>query len=180
MFRVAYTGSWFDNLDDTLEWDSPLRLTDSTSAPGRGRMALWPSNTAQTVSAAGFAKFAHRTQLTGFVSFGSWSNNEPLQPFTINATLPQLTLPRSKADAEASVFSTNLNLVSRPADDWRFSARVRHYGYDNQIRGDADSRVHQLRHVVEDVVHRWPGALRARPDELRCRRHVDRVSSRWL
>jgi hypothetical protein len=23
------------NLDDTLEWDSPLRLTDSTSAPGR-------------------------------------------------------------------------------------------------------------------------------------------------
>ena len=133
MFRVAYTGSWFDNLDDTLEWDSPLRLTDSTSAPGRGRMALWPSNTAQTVSAAGFAKFAHRTQLTGFVSFGSWSNNEPLQPFTINATLPQLTLPRSTAEAEASVFSTNLNLVSRPADDWRFSARVRHYGYDNQI-----------------------------------------------
>ena len=85
MLRVAYTGSWFDNLDDTLVWDSPLRLTDSTSAPGRGRMALWPSNSAQTVSAAGYSKFAHRTQLTGFVSFGSWSNDEPLQPFTINA-----------------------------------------------------------------------------------------------
>ena len=133
MFRVAYTGSWFDNIDDTLTWDSPLRLTDSTSAPGRGRMALWPSNSAQTVSAAGFAKFAHRTQLTGFMSFGSWSNTEPLQPFTINATLPQLALPRTNADAEASVFSTNLNLVSRPADEWRFSARVRRYDYDNQI-----------------------------------------------
>ncbi len=133
MLRVAYSGSWFNNLDDTLEWDSPLRLTDSTSAPGRGRMALWPSNSAQTVSAAGFAKFEHRTQLTGFISFGSWSNNEELQPFTINATLPQLALPRSTAEAEASIFSTNLNLVSRPIDDWRFSARVRHYGYDNQI-----------------------------------------------
>jgi MtrB/PioB family decaheme-associated outer membrane protein len=133
MLRVAYTGSWFNNLDDTLTWDSPLRLTDTTSAPGRGRMALWPSNTAQAISAAGFAKFQHRTQLTGFVSFGSNSNNEPLQPFTINSALPQLTLPRSTAEAEATIFSTNLNLVSRPIDDWRFSARVRHYGYDNQI-----------------------------------------------
>ena len=52
MLRVAYDGSWFNNLDDTLVWDSPLRLDDSTSAPGRGRMALWPTNSAQTVSAA--------------------------------------------------------------------------------------------------------------------------------
>ena len=133
MLRVAYTGSWFNNLDDTLEWDSPLRLTDTTSAPGRGRMALWPSNTAQTVSAAGFAMLQHRTQLNGFFSFGSWSNDEQLQPFTINPTLPQLALPRSTAEAEANIFSTNLNLVSRPIDDWRFSARVRHYGYDNQM-----------------------------------------------
>ncbi|HEY6361672.1 MAG TPA: MtrB/PioB family outer membrane beta-barrel protein, partial [Vicinamibacterales bacterium] len=65
MLRVAYDGSWFDNLDDTLLWDSPLALTDSTTAPGRGRMALWPSNSAQTVSAAGYAKFARRSQLTG-------------------------------------------------------------------------------------------------------------------
>ena len=30
MVSVAYNGSWFDNLDDTLVWDSPLRLDDST------------------------------------------------------------------------------------------------------------------------------------------------------
>ena len=132
MFRVAYNGSWFDNLDDELVWDSPLRLDDSPTIPGRGRMALWPSNSAQTVSAAGYTKLARRTQLTGFVSYGSWSNDEPLQPFTINPTLPQMTLPRANADAEARVFSTNLNLVSRPAANWRFSARVRRYDYDNQ------------------------------------------------
>jgi MtrB/PioB family decaheme-associated outer membrane protein len=137
MLRVAYTGSWFNNLDDTLEWDSPLDLTDAPENPGRGRMALWPSNSAQTVSAAGYSKFAHRTQLTGFISFGSWTNDEQLLPFTINATLPQLTLPRSTAEAEAGIFSTNLNLVSRPLDDWRFSARVRHYGYDNQVPATA-------------------------------------------
>jgi MtrB/PioB family decaheme-associated outer membrane protein len=132
MVRVAYDGSWFDNIEDTLVWDSPLRLDDSTSAPGRGRMALWPSNFAQTVSAAGYTKLARRTQVTGFVSLGYWNNDEPLQPFTINAALPQLALPRGSAEAEARVFSTNINLVSRPSTDWRFSGRLRHYGYENQ------------------------------------------------
>jgi len=133
MLRVGYTGSWFNNLDDTLVWDSPLQLDDSTLVPGRGRMALWPSNSAQTISAAGYTKFAHRTQLTGFVSYGSWSNDEPLQPFTINPTLPQIALPRESAQAEARVFSTNLGLVSRPLNALQFTARVRHYDYENQI-----------------------------------------------
>ena len=31
MLRVAYDGSWFTNNDDTLVWDSPLRLDDSSS-----------------------------------------------------------------------------------------------------------------------------------------------------
>jgi MtrB/PioB family decaheme-associated outer membrane protein len=132
MLSVAYNGSWFDNLDTPLIWDNPLRLDDATSAPGRGRTALWPSNTAQTVSVGGFTKFAHRTQLTGFISFGSWKNNETLQPFTINSALPQLPMPRTTAEAEAGVVSTNLNLVSRPQMDWRFSARFRNYDYSNQ------------------------------------------------
>ncbi len=133
MLRVAYNGSWFNNLDDTLVWDSPLRLDDSTSAPGRGRMALWPTNSAQTVSAAGYSKFARRTQLTGFASYGFWNNDQPLQPFTINSALPEIARPRATAEAEARVFSTNLNLVSRPLADWTFGARARRYAYDNRM-----------------------------------------------
>ena len=137
MFRVGYNGSWFDNLDDTLIWDSPLRLdnapvVDLSSNPGRGRTALWPSNSAQTFSAAGYTKWAHRTQLTGFFSFGVWSNDQPLQPFTINAALPQIPLPRSSTEGEAHVTSVNLNLVSQPRTDWRFSARMRTYDYNNK------------------------------------------------
>ncbi len=132
MLRVGYNGSWFDNIDDTLVWDSPIRLDDSTSAPGRGRMALWPTNSAQTVSASGYRKFAHKTQLTGYISYGLWSNNEPLQPFTINSALAPIALPRTNTDAEAHVFSTNLNLTSHPTTDWRFGARFRNYSYANQ------------------------------------------------
>ena len=132
MLNVAYTGSWFNNLDDPLIWDNPLRADDSASAPGRGRTSLWPSNSAQTVSIGGYTKFAKRTQLTGFVSFGSWNNDQPLQPFTINSALPQLPMPRTTTQGDASVFSTNLNLISRPRMDWRFSARLRRYEYSNQ------------------------------------------------
>ena len=131
MLRVAYDGSWFNNLDDTLIWDSPLRLDDSTSAPGRGRMALWPTNSAQTISVGGYHKFNKRTQLTGFASYGFWSNDQPLLPFTINSALTQIALPRATAEADAHVFSTNLNLVSRPSKDFRVTARFRDYDYNN-------------------------------------------------
>ena len=133
MLRVAYNGSWFDNLADPLVWDSPLRLDDSRRAPGRGRMSLWPSNSAQTISFGGYTKLAHKTQVTGFFSYGLWSNDEPLQPFTINSALPPIALPRANADAEAHVFSTNLNLRRTPPTDWRFGARFRNYTYDNHM-----------------------------------------------
>jgi len=132
MLRVAYSGSWFDNLAPVLTWDSPLRLDDASGAPGRGRMTLWPSNSAQTVSFGGYTKLAHKTQVTGFFSYGLWSNDEPLQPFTINSALQQLTLPRANTDASAHVFSTNLNLVSHPVTDWRLSARYRRYDFNNE------------------------------------------------
>ena len=132
MFRVAYDGSWFENEDDTLVWDSPLRLDDSATLPGRGRMSMWPSNQSQTVSAAGYTKLARRTQLTGFLSYGAWTNDSTLQPFTINSALPVLALPRPTTEAEAQVFSTNLSLVSRPIDTWRFSGRLRVYDFENE------------------------------------------------
>ncbi len=131
MLRVAYSGSWFDNIAPTLVWDSPLRLDDASGSPGRGRMSLWPSNSAQTISFGGYTKLAHKTQVTGAFSYGLWSNDQPLEPFTINTALPVLALPRANTAGEAHVWSTTLNLTSRPSTDWRFGARVRNYTYDN-------------------------------------------------
>jgi MtrB/PioB family decaheme-associated outer membrane protein len=137
MIRAGYAGSWFNNQDDTLTWDNPLFLTDTPEVgdtpggPGHGRTALWPTNSLQTLSTAGYAKFSRRTQISGSLAYGWWNNNEALLPFTINSALPQLTLPRATAEAEANTISTNVNLVSRPRDEWRLSARIRHYGYNN-------------------------------------------------
>ncbi len=137
-------------------------------------MSLWPSNSAQTASAAGYTKFARRTQLTGFVSYGFWNNDEPLQPFTINSALPQIALPESSAEAHARVFSTNLNLVSRPVNDWHFSARVRGYGYNNRTPAIADHRVRRVRHPSTSRRHAGPRALRPQSHHFRRGRDVDR------
>ena len=94
-------------------------------------MSLWPSNSAQTISVAGYTKLARKTQVTGSFSYGLWSNDEPLEPFTINTALPQFALPRASTEGKAHVLSTNLSLTSRPSTDWRFSARVRNYTYNN-------------------------------------------------
>src|SRR5207342_131518 len=133
MLRVAYSGSWFDNIAPTLVWDSPLDLDDRVGEPGKGRMSLWPSNSAQTVTFGGYTKLAHKTQVTGSFSYGLWSNDEPLQPFTINSAVAPIALPRANTDAKAHVFSTTLNLTSHPSADWRFGARFRNYTYDNHM-----------------------------------------------
>jgi MtrB/PioB family decaheme-associated outer membrane protein len=140
MLRVGYQGTWFNNLDDTLIWDSPLRLDDASGAPGRGRLTLWPSNSAQTFSAAASTVLPARTRITGFLSYGLWNNDEPLQPFTINSALPEIPLPRVRTEGEAGVMSVNLNLVSRPFEEWRFSARLREYDYNNKT---ADTPISQ-------------------------------------
>ena len=77
-------------------------------------------------------KLAKRTQFTGFVSYGVWSNDSALQPYTINSQLPVIALPRSTTEGQANVFSTNLAIVSRPGDDWRLTARLRTYDFDNK------------------------------------------------
>ena len=96
-------------------------------------MALWPSNSFQTISAAGHTKLARRTQLTGSIAFGWVNNDEPLLPFTINSQLPQMALPRATTEAAATTVATTIGLVSRPAKDWRFSTRFRRYAYDNDM-----------------------------------------------
>ena len=132
MIRVAFDGSWFDNQADTLVWDSPLRVDPILDGPALGQMALWPSNSAQTVSLAGQYRLPRRTQASAFVSFGSRSNDAALLPFTVNPAVPQLQLPRATTEGEAQIFSANVNLVSRPLPHWRFSARLRRYDLNNE------------------------------------------------
>ncbi|MFN8063692.1 MAG: MtrB/PioB family outer membrane beta-barrel protein [Vicinamibacterales bacterium] len=157
MFRLGWDGSWFNNKYTSLTWDNPIFLTDynngllppngpydvsgysNGNGPGKGRMALAPSNTMQVVSATGMRKLWSRTTVNGTVQMTQQKQNEALIPWTINsvinspavfAAFPHLaTLPRTTAQADARGLNTLLNFSSRP---WRAVNVTVRYRYNKR------------------------------------------------
>ena len=159
MIRGAYGGSWFNNLDDTLTWDNPLVLTDSTSASGRGRTALWPSNSVQTLSTAGYAKFARRTQVTGSLAFGWWNNDETLLPVHDQ----QRAAPAPAATRDRRGRSSYHQRERQPCVTSARRLAVQHTIAPLRLQqrqpGDCHPAVHQLRHVSCNEHDRRPGPI---------------------
>jgi MtrB/PioB family decaheme-associated outer membrane protein len=132
LLQLGYFGSFYDNQVPTLVWDSPLALSDAPGNPGQGRMAVFPSSTAHTVSVMGATPLPARTRAHAYVSIGSWNQDEPLLPHTINTALPPVPLSRSSAEAQARILALNLGVTSRALDKVMLSARFRTYDFDNR------------------------------------------------
>ena len=84
MLRVAYAGSWFNNQDDTLVWDSPLRLDrlgeqPRTRADGALADQLRPDRQRRRLHEARAPDAAHGLRLVRRLE-----QRQPLLPFTIN------------------------------------------------------------------------------------------------
>lgn len=146
MVQAGYDASIFDNENQAMIWDNPYRLTDRTYATAyqngdgtsRGQMALWPSNNAQRVYFNGVFKPMKHTRISGIFSYGVFSQNERLLPYTINSSLAvqdpvnpalpffsgALEAPRETAQAKANVTSFELGLNSRLVRDKAFSLYV--------------------------------------------------------
>ena len=132
MAKLAYDASWFNNGVESLVWDSPLTLTDAATAGSQGRMPLWPDSTAHTVSAAGSVALPARSRAFGYVSVGSWLQDQALLPYTINTAIAPIPLARQPADAEARIVSMNYRLTSRPSPMVWLNGQFRVYDYDNR------------------------------------------------
>jgi MtrB/PioB family decaheme-associated outer membrane protein len=149
--QAGYDLSVFDNENTALIWDNPLRLTDQTySVPfgayvngdgsSRGQMALEPSNNAQRFFLNGVFRLLRYTKLSGSFSYGIYSQNAPLLPYTINTALANplvgdpsaLQAPRATAMAKAHVTSFDLTLNSRIVRSVYFNAGYRSYNFANK------------------------------------------------
>jgi MtrB/PioB family decaheme-associated outer membrane protein len=158
LLRLGWTGSWFNNNEQTLVWDNPIRLVDYNSGnaavpwdasgysngngAAQGRMALYPSNTQQVVSAMGQVKFPLRSVLNANLSFTSQEQNESLIPWSINnvvnSTAPSrgfpglASLPRSTADASAKGLNALFTFTTKPLSFMGLNARYRYNDRDVQ------------------------------------------------
>jgi len=145
--RAGVNASMFENDVQTVIWDNPYRFTDQTFSgaysPGNGaafgRLSLAPSNTAQQFYLNGVVKIFSSTRLNGSVSFGSFSQDEKLLPFTTNTSLADptvgyaqaLSAPRATAEAKANITSLDFTLTSKILRNIYLTAGYRFYDFAN-------------------------------------------------
>ena len=152
MLRFGYDGSWYDNRIETLTWDNPLSLTDSTFpsayisgiGPSQGRSSLWPDSSAHTVSAAAAYRLPGRSRLVGTVAIGTHLQDGAIVPHTINTALPVLPLDRNSAEAKATTLASTLRFTSRPTRFTSVKAEYRYYDYDNRTPRFAANDIYLL------------------------------------
>jgi len=147
--RAGISASLFDNEVQTMVWDNPYRITDSTypqayvagNGTARGRTALWPSNDAVRFYAAGSVKPLAGTRISAAASYSLFDQNEKLLPFTINTAIPgsdpnaanALSPPRETAQARAGVTSLDLTVSSRLSKSVSLAAGLRYYDFANRL-----------------------------------------------
>ena len=167
-FRAGVAASFFENSVQTLVWDNPYRITDSTYAQAysagngtaRGRLALWPSNNSVRFYIDGSVKPFASTRISAAASYGTFNQNEKLQPFTINTAIPgsdpnaanALSPPRETARARAGITSLDLTVYSRLTRSLSLTAGFRYYDFANRtVELDMPAGYARLDQVWEDI-----------------------------
>jgi MtrB/PioB family decaheme-associated outer membrane protein len=140
---VTYAYSQFTNALQSVTSDNPLVTVDSLKlGTSRGRTALAPNNSAQTLTAVAAGSLPLHTRVTGTVSFGWRSQNQAFIAPTINTqnadslTRAGYVFPTS-LDGSIHTTLTNFTLTSRPVRLVTVSARYRSYDFKDLSQRDS-------------------------------------------
>lgn len=159
---LKYNASLFHNNVSTLVWDTPFNrsgvgsaCTDSAryssspasaTSPGiddgtglnrgpcRGRIDLYPSNQAHTLTLTGTKSLLFKTFFMGTASYGVRIQNDAFLPYTINSAITQPVLTRESLDGDVRPTMVNLTLVNRYVDRLDLKAHYRYYDLDNRSK----------------------------------------------
>jgi MtrB/PioB family decaheme-associated outer membrane protein len=144
---LKYNASLFHNNVSTLIWDNPIHTppsglcTDqatytpaSGTGPCRGRMDLYPSNQAHSLTLTGGASLPLKTRFMGTASYGWRLQNDQFLPFTINNAITQPTLLRRNLDGDVRPTMINLSLVNSFVQRLNLKANYRYYDFNNRSK----------------------------------------------
>lgn len=144
-FKVAYYLSLFGNDQNSLTWQNPYSAINgwdpSAGFPsGQGRLALPPDNEYHQVTATYGNNLSDATRLVADFAYGIMTQDESLQPFTVNPALAASIvnpLPRSSLDGEIRNLLLNLQIASRPTPKLHWKGQLRYEDRDNKTPRDA-------------------------------------------
>jgi MtrB/PioB family decaheme-associated outer membrane protein len=142
---LKYNGSLFHNSISTLVFDNPAAIgpgcVDAVDinyglgqGPCRGRVDLYPSNQAHTVTLTGTASLPLMTKFLGTVSYGWRLQDDSFLPFTINSAIAQPTLSRNSLNGDIRPTMVNVTLVNNFINKLNLKAYYRFYELDNRTK----------------------------------------------
>ncbi len=154
LVRGAVRYNTFTNPINTLTFDNPFRVTDSTdpsaytgpasgsiNGPARGRVDLSADNEALTGSVGFQVRLPANSRFSADVSVSRWTQNDRFMPYSINSaiTTPVVAtdpsaLPAGSLDGEINIVSQSYYFTSRPLPGLGFTARYRIYDLNNDTR----------------------------------------------
>lgn len=153
---LEYTLTDFGNDNSSLTWDNPFRSTYAVAKSsfgtnnnaydrGRfatGRLALAPSNRTHEISASGSVELPYNSRFTGNVSYGVTTQDDLLQPYTLNSAMAGVggapanvtslaALPAARFNGEVKTITQSYALTAKPTDKLGASLKYRYYDYAN-------------------------------------------------
>ena len=155
---LKYNASLFHNGVSTLTWDNPLNLsnsvggtvvgacsdsatwtptsngTDANRGPCRGRLDLYPSNQAHTITLTGAANLPLKTHFMGTASYGWRLQNDSFLPATINTALAPLAISDRGLGGNVNPTTVNLSVVNNAIDKLNLKANYRFYDLNDNSR----------------------------------------------
>ena len=131
-FQASYSGSIFSNETGTLIWDNPFSAADGVNRATRGRLDLYPDNSAHRLTFAGALNFSHATRVMASVAPGWMRQDDPFLPFTINTAVPNVpALPAASLHGSKQTLAMNYTLTSEAIPRVPLTLRFRTYDYNN-------------------------------------------------
>jgi len=141
---LAYYGSYFDNRNSALSWQTPFTAPAGATELS---MAEEPDNNFQQISLSGaFQADFWQSVLAFSASAGRGEQNEKFLDYTTNPNLATQALPRSSLQGEVDNSSYALTITSRPTRRVRLKLSYRYDDRDNTTAVDDWSR------VITDVI----------------------------
>jgi MtrB/PioB family decaheme-associated outer membrane protein len=150
---LKYNGSFFHNDISTLIWDNPLNRSgvgagcsdsatysnatngvDGNRGPCRGRLDLYPSNQAHTVTLYGAATLPWKTRFMGTASYGWRLQDDKFLPFTSNSAITQPSISAHSLSGDVRPTMINATLVNNAIEHLNLKGYYRFYDLDNQSR----------------------------------------------
>jgi MtrB/PioB family decaheme-associated outer membrane protein len=130
--QFGYTGSFFTNKVSELVWDIPFKTSDAVNNGSRGRLDLYPNNSAQNVSVAGALNLPMATRFMASFTPGWMRQNDAFLPFTTNTAITNVpALPATSLHGQKSTLAMNYTLTSSAIKHLPLTVRYRSYDYDN-------------------------------------------------